>query len=530
MVLSIEFDMVDGIIVVSDTTTPSPYTGTVTIVHPDGFVSTLPIENGVTPSTAIRTDSNGNYLLGDYSFSYVNDGGVDESAVIDFCYVKPTIEVECTVDYICSKLTSRDVTDYTQVGVPLANTTVVRTHTVAYPNATEIANIVSAAQNVVVNPIYSGVFTTIISTGVEWDYGDYSVTDTVKGSKDCDVDEDNRLCTVLCCMKESYKRWQNAKCLNAKRAGEYEAAFRDTASIATLAYLSLSCGSANDVAGYVEAAKAASGCSDCDCEGSGAGTLIVALCGDTSVSGVEGSASINVSEGGVISVNETWLTTFVNNIVAGLDLTALQLQVDNNTSMLNNIDGILGSVGLYAYFNTGGTIQDIVSLIDAINLNFANHRLASFSYRFVWGGGVVEDNLDGDNRVIDPNAVMMNSSSGVGFFQRPKITWVSAGSFDPARLTVELVAFDGSFSAANFMTHVNIQMNVGFADTAVDSVKREFTAYVVDVKNNDVNALTFDVVFEDGDLNLPYAMNYFANSLDTGVVHLSFNITGKKLA
>jgi hypothetical protein len=529
MVLSIEFDMIEGVIRVSDTTTPAPYTGTVTIVHPDGFVSTLPIEDGESPSTAIRTDSNGNYLKGDYSFTYVNDAGVDESLVIDFCYVKPTIEVECTVDYICSKLTSRDVTDYTQVGVPLANTTVVRTHTVAYPNATELANIVSSAQNVVVNPIYSGVFTTIISSDVEWVFDNYSIVDTVKGSKDCDVDEDNRLCTVLCCMKESYKRWQNAKCLNAKRAGEYEAAFRDTASIATLAYLSLSCGSANDVAGYVEAAKAASGCSDCDCEGSGAGTLIVALCGDTSVSGVEGSASINVSEGGVISVNETWLTTFVNNLIAALDLTALQLQVDNNTTLVNNIDDILGTVGLYAYFNTGGTIQDIVTLLDAINLRFANHRLASFSYRFEWDAGVVTDNLDGDGRVIDPNAVLMNSALGNGFFQRPKITWVSASSFDPAKLTVELIAFDGT-SVADLMTHVNVHMNVGFADTTMNTTKRDFKAYVVNVKNNDPNALTFDVVFEGGDLNLPYAMNYFANSLDTGVVHLSFNITGKKLA
>jgi hypothetical protein len=525
MTLDIDFSLDDGVLVLEDTTTASStgFDGTITVTHPDGFISTVEIDETGEVEVTLREDSDGNILQGVYVITYVNDQDVDDTLSIDFCYVAPTVNIECTVDYLCSRLTSRDLTSYTQAGVSSLNTTVTRTHTVSYPNATLLSNIVSAAQNVVVNPIYSGVFTTNISSLVVWNFGEYTVTATITGNKDCAVDEDNRLCSILCCMKEAYKRWQNAKCVNPKRAGDFEAAFSNTASIATLAYVSLSCGKVTDVAGYVAAAKSASGCSECDCDGGVAGTMIVPLCGTSTSNGeFEGSDSINITEEGVISVNTTWLNTFVSNIVSSLDLSSLEAQVGTNTS---NITTLLEALAI-----TQGNLVDTNEELGTLEIQFANHRIATFSYRFAWAAGTVTDNLDANDRIVDPNAVLMNSTTGTGFFQNPKVTWESASSFSPAKMTVELLAFDGELSIpTNLMNHVNIQAQLHFEDATGLPSARNVNIYVLNVKDNDSTALTFDVYFEENTTGLFYAMNYFANSVSFGGdAHISFLVTGKK--
>ena len=522
MILGINFNVVDGLIEVSDSATTGTWTGSVVITHPDGFVNTVNLSNAATSgSVALREDSDDNVLLGVYGFVYTNTEDVSESVNIDYQYAAPTVKIDCKVDYLCSKLVSTDVTSYALPTVSAANTSVTRTHKVFYPAATGLDAIEASAQIINVNPIYTGTFTLLISSEVVWTFATHTISDTLTGDVECVVDENNQLCTLVCCMKEAYKRWDAARCANARTAADLELAFRRVTSLATLAYVSLSCGK-GDITEYVNEALKVAGCKDCDCGGE-VGKQVVGLCGASSTGEVDvvAGTGITITAGGVVNVDTVWLTNFVNNIIAALDLAALQGQVDANTDAVET-----AQEGVDAAFTQLNTIN---TLLTNVSTRFTNHNILSFSYRFRWLSNTLTDNRDGSGFVTDAFVQKMNGTGVAGWLANPKVTWVNAATSNaPAEFEVELLGTEGA-SVLTVFNNLNVVCTlVGRGSTATGALAR-VKPVVFNIGTGGENTLLrFRVRFWSESFGYVSQSFVSANTANIGGdIHLSFFVTGK---
>lgn len=528
MILEVTFDVGGDVIALADNTTGGTFTGSVVVTHPDGFVQTVGLTN-VANSVDVdfRTDSDGNNLQGTYGFVYTNDDDVNETTSIDFHYVAPTLNVECKIDYLCSKLTVTDKTSYNIPSVSPANTTITRDLVIAYPSGVALADVESSTVVTVVNPIYTGTFGIELETTLSWDFGTHIISDVISTSKECKVDEGESLCSLNCCMRESFKRWQNARCNNNRRVAEFEEQFRRVTSIATLAYIGLSCGDTKGVEGYVAEAKKIAGCDDCDCDG-GSGKLVVGLCGASTTGEVDVTAGegIVISEGGVISVDQTWLTTFVNNIISALDLTDLEMQVNTNEDNIDTIAQTLIDAGIDGSIS----LVELAASLETLRSFFRNHEILTFSYRFNWASGILTDNRDASERVVAPNCTIMNATANAGWVNRPNVTWTNAPS---SNLRAELVVTVDGFQTelpTSFFDRLNVlcDMNLGVLSNSSAGKSR---AIVHTVGSNGQNTeLQFKVWFWRDDIGFMSQSFLSANAGDAlgGVPHISFLVTGNK--
>lgn len=521
MILGINFNVVDGLIEVSDSTTTGTWTGSVVITHPDGFVDTVNLSDAATSgSVALREDSDDNVLLGVYGFVYTNTEDVSESVNIDYQYAAPTVKIDCKVDYLCSKLVSTDVTSYALPTVSAANTSVTRTHKVFYPAATGLDTIEASTQIINVNPIYTGTFTLLISSDVVWTFATHTISDTLTGDVECVVDEDNQLCTLVCCMKEAYKRWDAARCANARTAADLELAFRRVTSLATLAYVSLSCGK-GDITEYVNEALKVAGCKDCDCGGE-VGKQVVGLCGASTTGEVNvvGGTGITITTGGVVNVDTEWLTAFVNNIITALDLAILEAQVNTNTADITALESSVDSA--FSQLNAMNvTLTNIAG-------RFTNHNILSFSYRFGWLSNTLTDNRDGDGLITDAFVQKMNGTGVAGWLANPKITWINAATSNaPAEFEVELTGLE-AVGAAFFFNNLNVVCTLvgrGGATSGLGNIK----PVVFNIGTGGENVLLrFRVRFWSDSFGYVSQSFVSANTANIGGdVHLSFFVTGK---
>ena len=529
MVLEVIFNVGSEVISFSDNTTQGSFEGDVVITHPDGFVQTVGIDDqDPAGSVPFRTDSDGAILQGAYVISYTNDDDVSEVNNINFHYEAPKANLECKVDYLCSKLTVTDKTSYNIAGVSTANTSFTRDLVISYPAVTGLSDVESDTTVTIISPIYTGTFGIVLETTITFDLGTYSISDVIKGNKECVVDEGDSLCSLNCCMKESFKRWHNARCSNNRRASEFEEQFKRVTSIATLAYLALSCGDTKGVEGYVAEAKKIAGCDDCDCGKEGSGKLVVGLCGASTTGEVDvtAGAGIVISGGGVISVDETWLSAFVNNIVNGLDLSALEAQVDSNTSDITEIANILADAAI------DGSIS-LVELADSLatlRLFFRNHEILTFSYRFEWTSGVLTDNRDSANRVVAPNCTIMNAVNNAGWINRPKVEWTHAPTSNlRAELVVTLDGFQTELPTS-FFDRLNVLCDMNYATlTNLSAGKVRPVVHTIG-SNGENTALQFKVWFWSDDIGF-MSQSYLSNNSGValgGRPHISFLVTGNR--
>ncbi len=520
MVLEVTFNVGDGVISFEDGTTQGSFQGDVVITHPDGFVSTVSIDDESPLGTvSFRTDSEGAILQGSYVVSYTNSDGVSEVNDIDFHYEAPTSNLECKLDYLCSKLTVTDKTSYNISGVSPSNTIVNRDLVISYPSSVGLPPVTSNTVVTVVSPIYTGTFGLVIETEVRWVFENYVILDVIRGDKECKVDEGDSLCSLICCMRESYKRWNDARCSNSRRASEFEDVFRRVTSIATLAYIGLSCGDVKGVEGYVSDAKKISGCGDCDCGDGTSGKLVVGLCGASTTGEVDvvGGDGITIGLGGVISVDESWLFSFVDNIILSLNIDGLKDQVEANASSIASLQGFLGELfNLYTVLNDG---------FQALSMNFSNHNILSFSYRFSWVNNVLTDNRSANNRILSPFVQRMNASNG--WLDNPFVDWVNAASSnEPAELQFILSGFQSPNVA---FENLNVVCTLIGRSSNVTSLLGEIKPVVFAISSGGENTLLrFKVRFWSDSVGyLSQSLVSSNTSVLGGNVHLSFFVTGK---
>jgi hypothetical protein len=343
---------------------------------------------------------------------------------------------------------------------------------------------------------------------VVFGFENYAIVDVIEANKECKVDEGDSLCSLICCMRESYNRWQNAKCSNNRRAAEFEGQFWRVSAIATLAYVSLSCGDTKGVEGYVAEAKKVAGCDDCDCGGE-KGKLVVGLCG-ASVTGevdVTGGDGITITEGGVINIDEVWLTAFVNNLLANIDLSGLFSQVATNVS----------------------DIAALNAALENISVRFTNHNILSFSYRFSWTANTLTDNRNAEGFVTDAFVQKMNGTGVSGWIENPRIVWVNAAtSTAPAEIEVRLVGLEGLLPTTAF-NNLNVVAQLVGRGAGATNTLATVTPVVFAIGTGGENTpLRFRVRFFVD--NIGYvSQSYVSASTNNigGDVHLSFFVTGK---
>lgn len=543
MDLSVVFSFGAGALSLSDLIASST-DYSITVTHPDGHVD---VEAGtssgigeVSESIDLRTDSDGEYLQGDYVITYTNedDPAVNQTETFTVNYTAPTVVITPSIDYVCSSLTSTDSTSYSIAGGVLIDST--RTHTVSYPNATGLADVEDDTQIISISPIYSGEFTTEISTDVTWTVNSgqsnqYSIGDVLTGTLSYEVDKEHTLCELRCCLKAAYDRWQNAKCNGNRRASQFEDDFIKVASISALAQNALNCGNTESISAYVAKAKDISDCDDCNCN-EGAGSQIVGLCGSVNQSnGLTAGDGITITLADVIEVDETWLTTFVNDLISDIDENSSTFLTEINNTVSQNSTDI--STLQQTLINEQQNIDDLQTTVSDISAQFANHRLCEFHYKFRWDGGTLTDNTDSNDKIVPAGYENQNSFTVPGFVQAPEVSWVSSSSYEKAKLTIETLALDGIFPSDSF-NNVRVQMTVSNDDsepldggTLINSIEPQLWN-VQAVSNGNIS---FDVYFLNKDTGTYFNQYQFSQDMDSysGVgssnLILNFIITGENV-
>ena len=286
---------------------------------------TVPLLGDGTPETGIYT----------ITYSVEWDDGVNPIQIItkprtfDYCYTAPTVVNNLTVNCIAPLLTSKDNTNYIQtIDSVVVTPTIARTHTLYYPPSLGLAATTSTAETITVGTFYTQTHSSTISSILTYTVNAaFLIVDTVTGGAEIDIDCNNNLCSVFCCVENLYVRMKTAKSVNRTT---YEALLEVSKQVGFLLIAlktAYECGDSGQINNLTADILALSDCTaDCDCSGDqpalvvGAGdnsiTVVAATNGLTIVSTVV-SGSTTTYTVGLTSANLTKLNALYNSVVDG---------------------------------------------------------------------------------------------------------------------------------------------------------------------------------------------------------------------
>lgn len=239
---------------------------------------------------ALPTDANGNIVNGQYTFTYTVTDGVDivsNTVVIDTTFELPQGKLTGTVDLTPTSpdITVIDNTNYVVRNItPAAATPEI---TLYYPGDAGASPTVVSASLLKVVIFYTGQQIAKLSAPKTWDYtskivsqsftslsgGDsvgtffFEIQDTVTARIEIDVELNNSICSLFCCLTKFAEKLEAAK----GRPTEY-ARLLDIAGTVAFYYQSISaaydCSKTENVNQWAEDIRALVGCSDdCACDG-----------------------------------------------------------------------------------------------------------------------------------------------------------------------------------------------------------------------------------------------------------------------
>ncbi len=159
------------------------------------------------------------------AFSFYTYTFVVRSYNFTYCYAAPVIEIEPTVDCDCSKIVSRDLTNYNIAfcGVNLSPTSILRVHTVSAPTGQDgnpvASPIVSNLASVTVSPIWTGVWTSSVVTELSYTLPSGLIVNlTAAGQDSYEVSCSEGLCCVFQCMANLRNKYEAVKLSNPRLA------------------------------------------------------------------------------------------------------------------------------------------------------------------------------------------------------------------------------------------------------------------------------------------------------------------------
>ena len=261
----------------------------------------------------------------DGAIQYSNQTTYSLTKTTTYADTIPAISIEVQTDCFCGSLTSIDTTNYGTA------TIISRTHTVKYPAALSIADIVSSNATVTVSPIYTKTWTTVITTELSIDLGNgNTITATITGSEETDVECDLTLCDISCCVLALNNRYLDARTENPPLADKY---FKDLTRVMQLIdmfQMFNSCDQHDEANSALAEIKRVGNCSDaCQCSGDEP-SIVIPLC----TSG--GSSNINITAGTGIVVT----TSLVNgNYTYQIGISSSVMAIINSVKPQNVVAG-----------------------------------------------------------------------------------------------------------------------------------------------------------------------------------------------
>lgn len=235
-----------------------------------------------------------------------------------YCFEAPTVSIEASIDCDCSRIVSRDITNYniTACNTTIQPSSVSRIHTVNAPNGPSgtpvVAPTVSSLPTVTVSPIWTKTWNTTIQTTLSYTLpSGLSVTYVARGYDEYKVSCDEGLCCVFQCMQNLRNRYEMALYKNPSQAQELFPKMFAMTTAWMMYSVAQQCGSPSDKAKYLSQIIAIVKSADCDCCNDEANdtypTEITPLCG--AVAGGSGNTYVVSTCGNGITVTSNTVGT-----------------------------------------------------------------------------------------------------------------------------------------------------------------------------------------------------------------------------
>lgn len=398
-----------------------------------------------------------------------NPDGVKASFSFSIDYSSPSFVHGHNINIPASKFTWSDETSYigsfggTEDGTydSFSFSSVTRSVTISRPESLSDIAYSDAPSQISISPLYVGEWISSATASVSYstpasDDGSYVMfIDNISSSKRTYVENSNDMCCMYSALKNTYNRYNNAKCNNTELAKRYKDDLTHLSNLFSLAYNAVSCAKFEDVSSYVGEAKAIANVSECNCS-TASGDLILNVFGESlsqEISGGESSAEAPdvsiTSASDVISVSESTDNTFVisitdselNDLIEGLDfLTTLNNQIISASTSIALIATGLAEVNddvidvdsfnaLSLTNSSSTTISGVLSDMDTAITN-ASYPLntISFSFGIKWGNATSITDTAGWQNVVFPNNSGINDLYGLTAYVNPE--YVSATSIE----------------------------------------------------------------------------------------------------
>jgi len=356
-------------------------------------VASVALVGGDTEITVVQAVPSG---TADGSIQYSTQTIYSKTQTSTYSNVIPAISIEVQTDCFCGVLKSIDKTNYGTA------TIISRVHTVMYPAALQIADIVSSNATVTVSPIYTKTWTTKIESTISIPVTNGTIQATIVGSQETDVTCDLTLCEISCCVIALNNRYLDARCTNSTLAAKYFADLTRVMQLIEIFQMATACSQSDVASDALNEIKKVGNCQDtCRCDDDQP-QIVVPLCSS-------GANCVNVTAGSGIVVN----TTFANNCYTyQVALAPSILAIINSVKPQNILSGTGISV---SYALVGGV--DTWTITNTAPYTEQNRMEFQCAITFSVPGAPVCNIVNSDYLVsgsnINPTATVTNTTIGL---------------------------------------------------------------------------------------------------------------------
>ena len=230
----------------------------------------------------------------DGAIQYSTQTTYTKTLTVTYADEVPVVEIGVVTDCFCGSLVSTDETDYGTA------TIISRTHTVKYPAALGINDVVSSNAIITITPIYTKTWTSIVTSQLSIPISGGTILATITGSEDTVVDCDLSLCDISCCVIALNNRYLDNRTANPSEAAKDFAKLTRMMQLIEIFTMAYKCDQHTEAAAALSEIKVVGNCTDaCSC-GDDEPTLVVPLCGSGN-----GVSYIQVTAGTGITVTTT---------------------------------------------------------------------------------------------------------------------------------------------------------------------------------------------------------------------------------
>lgn len=261
--------------------------GSITVVRSTGNNATYTVASTsyAAGNTAIVVNEAILSATVDGSIQYSTQTVYSKTIVSTYADSIPAVNISVETDCFCGVLKSVDKTNYGTATISS------RTHTVKYPAALSIADIVSSNATITVSPIYTKTWVTIVTSVISIPISNGTITATITGSKETDVECDLTLCDISCCVLALNNRYLDNRTDNPVLADKDFKDLTRMMQLIEMFQMFTSCSQNDEASDCLTEIKKLGNCSDkCQCN-EDEPNLVVPLCSSG------GGSNINVISG-----------------------------------------------------------------------------------------------------------------------------------------------------------------------------------------------------------------------------------------